>query len=317
MLNDRNPLLLVSIVIPAYNHARYLSEAIDSVLNQDYSKIELIVLDDGSTDNTAEVLQQYGNRFYWESHKNIGQANTLNKGWRMAKGDMLAYLSADDVLYPQAVSACADSLRNNPAAVLCYPDFQLIDPESRVVRNVIAPEYSYKEMVTKFICAPGPGAFFRRDAYLKAGEWDPVLRHSPDYEYWLRLGLQGSFFHVRQNLAAFRVHEGSQSFAPTTVERAEEALRIIEKYYQLPNLPSEIIVAKKLAIANANIVVAQLHLRSARYRAAAVMIWKAIITAPRSLLSVRVLRMLANGLFNRFFHKLLWMIKNSLNSRSR
>lgn len=72
---------MVTIVIPVYNGEAYVASAIDSVLNQDYPDIELIVLDDGSTDNTRNILQQYGNAFYWETHANIGQARTLNKGW--------------------------------------------------------------------------------------------------------------------------------------------------------------------------------------------------------------------------------------------
>lgn len=314
MQNTSTP--LVSIVVPAYNHAQYLPEAIESILNQEYKNIELIVLDDGSTDTTAEVLKGYTGKLYWESHSNMGQANTLNKGWRMAKGEILAYLSADDVLYPQAVSECVACLQNNQQAVLCYPDFDLIDPQSRVVRNVIAPEYSYQEMVTKFICAPGPGAFFLRSAYERAGEWDPKLRHSPDYEYWLRLGLHGSFAHVHTNLAAFRVHEGSQSFALTTVERAEEALRIMDKYYQLPSLPTDVLAAKDVAFANANVVVAQLHLRSSRYKEAASRIKRAFCLAPKTLFSIKAFRMLANGLLNRFIHKSLWVIKNTFKQRS-
>ena len=310
MSNSATP--LVSIVVPAYNHAKYLPEAIESILAQDYKNVELIVLDDGSTDNTPEVLKNYAGKFYFESHKNMGQANTLNKGWRMAKGEILAYLSADDVLYPQAVSECVDSLQNNKGAVLSYPDFDLIDPQSRVVRKVIAPEYSYRVMLTQFLCAPGPGAFFKRSAYEKAGEWDPQLRHSPDYEYWLRLGLHGNFVHVNENLAAFRVHEGSQSFAQTTLERAEEPIRIMTKYYELPNLPAESIAVKSQAFANANIMVAQLHLRASRFKEAILRVKEAITISPRTFLTIRVFRMLFNGLFNRLIHKIIWFVKDSL-----
>ena len=114
------PLLppLVSIVIPAYNHATYLDEAIQSILKQDYPNIELIVLDDGSTDNTRAVLAKYAGMFHWETHKNMGQANTLNKGWQMSKGEVLSYLSADDVLLPHAVSTSMKYLRGD--VVLTY-----------------------------------------------------------------------------------------------------------------------------------------------------------------------------------------------------
>jgi glycosyltransferase involved in cell wall biosynthesis len=303
---------VVSIVVPAYNHARYLTEAIESILNQDYEHIELIVLDDGSTDMTSVILQNYGNRFHWESQNNMGQANTLNKGWRMAKGEILAYLSADDALLPKAVSTAVACLQSNPDAVLCYPDFQLIDHRSRVIRHVAAPEYDYKEMVTKLICAPGAGAFFRRSAYAVAGEWDPTLRQFPDYEYWLRLGLHGTFIHIHEYLAAFRVHEESQSFAQVTVDRAEEALRLIMKYYELLGLPAEIISARSRSLASANIVAAQFHLRSGRYTDAFIRVKNAIVLSPRTLLSPRVLRMLGNGLVNRPLHRILWSFRSCM-----
>lgn len=304
---------LVTVVIPAYNHSKYIKQAIDSVLNQDYPNIELIVLDDGSTDNTPEVLAGYGNQFFWESQKNMGQASTLNKGWRMAKGEILAYLSADDLLLPQATRKSVKCLLDHPDAVLCYGDFRLIDSESRAIRNVVAPEYNYRDMVTRFICAPGPGAYFWNSAFINTDGWDSSFRQYPDYDYWLRLGLLGSFVHISEQLAAFRVHEDSQTFAQAPSERAEEAVRIMEKYFQLPFIPTEIISAHSQAMANTRFVVAQMHLRAGRYKSAFLQIGKAIRMSPRTFFSLRVLRMLANGLFNRWGHKVLRMIKNYLN----
>src|SRR5262245_18951107 len=126
---------LVSIVIPACNHARSVSQAVRSVLGQDYPRVELIVLDDGSTDNTREVLTRLPGAFRWESHANVGQAQTLNKGWQMARGDILAHLSAYDALAPGATSAAVSALAANPEAVATYCDFELIDPASRMIRT--------------------------------------------------------------------------------------------------------------------------------------------------------------------------------------
>jgi glycosyltransferase involved in cell wall biosynthesis len=183
----------VSIVIPAYNHAGYLDEAIQSVLAQDYPNIELIVLDDGSSDATPEVLRKYSGRFHWETHHNMGQAATLNKGWKMAKGDILGYLGADDLPLPGCVRAAVEVLEAGPDLVLTYCDFELIDPHSHFIRTVCAEEFDYRKMVADFVCAPGPGVFFRRAAFERAGGWDPSLRQMPDYECWLRLGLVGTF----------------------------------------------------------------------------------------------------------------------------
>jgi len=299
----------VSIVIPAYNHARYLDEAILSVLAQDYPNIELIVLDDGSTDTTAEVLKKYSGRFHWETQQNTGQAATLNRAWSMAKGEILGYLGADDALLPGCVSAAVELLRASPEIVLTYCDFKLIDPHSRVIRAVRSQEYDYLEMVVNLACAPGPGAFFRRAAFLRAGGWNPLLRQMPDYEYWLRLGLSGAFKRIPRPLATFRVHEGSATFAATPPEQAEEPVRILRSYFALAAVPASIRQHETQAISNALLVSAQLHLRAGRYRAASSCVRHAAGMYPRNLLQLRVVRQLANGLFNRVGHRLLWSLK--------
>ncbi len=305
----KNKLPLVSVVIPTYNHAEFLKQAIDSVLDQDYPNIELIVLDDGSIDRTRSVLEQYKNKFFWETQENMGQSATLNKGWNRSKGDILAYLSADDLLLPHAINRSVECLMSNPDAVLSYCDFNLIDPNSRVVRHVRAPEYSYMEMVTKFICAPGAGAFFWRNAFMKTGGWNTNIHRFPDYDCWLRLGLHGRFVHVPESLAAFRVHEGSQSFSETPVDRAEEALKVITEFYSIPNLPVDVITAKDYAMGNAHLLVAQLHLRAGRYLMAFREITSGAKLSPGNLFSARFLRMFLNGLFNRYIHKILWKIR--------
>ena len=121
---------LVSVVIPAYNHGKYLDAAIRSILEQDYPRVELIVIDDGSTDNTREILTKYEGRFHFESQPNRGQVATLNKGWLMSHGEILAYLSADDLLLHGAIRNAVRCLEENADAVLTYCDFNLIDPRS-------------------------------------------------------------------------------------------------------------------------------------------------------------------------------------------
>ena len=152
---------LVSIVIPTYNAAEFLNESIDSVLNQDYPNIELIVLDDGSTDETQKVLKNYPKgSFYWNSHPNMGQSATLNKGWEIAKGSILSYLSADDILLPNAVKISVENLRNLNNVVMTYCDYMLMDSGSQDIRRVVAPDFSYEKLVSEIIVQPGPGVFF-------------------------------------------------------------------------------------------------------------------------------------------------------------
>ena len=294
----------VSIVIPAYNAAAYLAAAVDSVLAQDYRPVELIVLDDGSTDATPQVLGRYQGRLRWASHPNMGQARTLNEGWRLAGGTLLGYLSADDVLHPGAVGALVDALRAHPDASLAYGDYQLVDAAGRVVQRVAAPAYSYRDLVVRAICQPGPGVLFRRGALEAAGGWDGAYRLVPDYEFYLRLSLQGRFVRVPAMLASLRVHAASQSFARADRQASDEQVRALRAYFRDQPVPPPIAAARAEALANAHVVAAASHLRSGRQATAAARLLTAVRLHPGVLLRGRSYRLLGHGLGNRARHAL-------------
>src|SRR4030095_9000889 len=117
-----NTLPTVSIVTPAYNQAEFLRDTIESVLAQDYPNIEYVVLDDGSTDETPNILAEYGDRFRWETHANMGQTATINKGWAMTSGEIVTWLNSDDTYLPGAVSKAVDFLQRNPDVGVVYGD---------------------------------------------------------------------------------------------------------------------------------------------------------------------------------------------------
>jgi glycosyltransferase involved in cell wall biosynthesis len=306
-----NPLPIVSIVVPAYNHAGYLKEAIDSVLAQDYPAIELIVLNDGSTDDTEGVLRSYpAGRFYWETHTNRGQAATLNKGWEMSRGTILSYLSADDVLHPRAVSRAVEHLERRPELVMTYCDFDLISPTSQPVRRVQAPDFHYREMVVHGVCQPGPGVFFRREAFMQAGPWSTSYRQMPDYEFWLRLGLVGPFYRIPEALAGFRVHPQSQTYAASSVKKSTEPVRIMATYFRRIDLPEEISRVKREAVSNAHFISAQLHWRSGRYAAGLKMARRALRLHPRSLVTPHTGRIVLSAVFSRVRHAVIKQLRS-------
>ena len=310
MIVAENNTPLVSIVIPAYNQADYLDEAIRSVLAQDYPHIEIILLDDGSTDGTRNILVQYASRFFCETHQNMGQAKTLNKGWSMSKGAYLSYLAADDFLLPDAVRKSVEKLFTHPEVVLTYCDFNIVNSQSRVLRRKYAPEFSYADLALRMICQPGPGVFFRRNAFLRAGFWNESLRQTPDYEYWLRLGLEGRFERIPEVLAAYRVHAQSQSFGPVEESRAEEVINVVATHFQSGRLPPDIARARPEAMSNAHIVCARLGLRSGRYLSALKHSQSAFRAFPRIYLRPRTWWLFASGLFNRVGYKSLgWFEK--------
>jgi glycosyltransferase involved in cell wall biosynthesis len=290
---------LVSVVIPAYNGGEYLRQSVESVLNQSYPNVELLVFDDGSTDGTPEILKAYAGRFYWECHSNMGQAATLNKGWSMAKGEFISYLSVDDMLEPGAVKIAVEVLQDNPDVVLVYGDYLLIDKKGRILETTRAPEFCYREMVAKIVCHPGPGVFFKRAEYKRIGGWNPALRQIPDFEYWLRLGLCGPFLHIPAILAQFRVHEESQSYAESSIAKADECPAVMHSYFLQSDLPEEIRILENQSVAAANAYSARLHLRAGRYGLA----WRSFLSAwrrsARTALSLRTLRLFVNGLLFR------------------
>jgi glycosyltransferase involved in cell wall biosynthesis len=288
--------LLVSIVVPAYNHARFLEQALDSVLAQSHPAVELIVLDDGSTDGTRGILAKYGERFRWETQANMGQAATLNKGWSMARGDVLGYLSADDYLHPDAAKRAVECLGRHGDAVLAYPDFVQVDEQSRPLRTIHAPEFSYADMMLKGVCAPGPGAFFRRSAYARTAGWNVALRRIPDFEYWLRLGLMGRFQRIPQALAFYRVHAGAQSFSATDAAGAEEIVAVIDALLAQPSLPAQLRERGREAKANALLMAARLHLLSGRFAQGLARAVAAFRGDPVAAVRSRSYRLLASGL---------------------
>jgi len=289
---------VVSIVIPAYNCARYLKAAVDSVLKQDYPNIELIVLDDGSTDETPEVLKGFDGQFLWRSHANMGQSATLNRGWDMARGEFLGYLSADDILLPNAVSVSVDMLNHHSKAVLSYCDYYLMDESSNITGMFKTLDYDYTQMLSRTLCPPGPGVLFRRQAFLKAGHWDHRLRQVPDYDYWLRLGLVGPFIRISRPLAKFRVHSGSQTCGFVEVGKAEEVIDVLARFFCMDDLPSEVIPVRNRAMSSAHLFSASLHFRSGRFGRAFGHIRQALAIRPVSLFSRLALQRLLYGVFS-------------------
>ena len=301
---------LVSIVIPAYNLGRYVGDTIESILNQDYPNIELIVLDDGSTDNTVDVLKKYAGRIYAESHANMGQVDTLNKGWDLAKGDILGWIGADDALLPKAVSTAVACLAANPDVVLTYCDFNLIDANSKAIRRVRTPDFSYQDMLVNVICPPGPGAFFRRSAAEATGAWDNTLKIMLDYDYWLRLGLLGPFQRIPEVLALYRIHLGQETFSKMDERKSAEPILVVSRLFENNALPRDLIKFKDRALSNAHLVSAQLHFRGGRYRLGLGCLARAFSLCPRNFFTLRIVRLITNVLFNRMAHKVLWKINS-------
>ena len=244
---------LVTILTPAYNRASYLEDVIKSVIYQDYPNIEYIVLDDGSTDNTRDVLAKYSGKLTWESQPNLGETRTVNKAFGMAHGEIICVVNSDDPILPGAISTAVEFMKARPGILMAYPDWNYINANSDFVWHVQVPEYDYFYMVTRHRCFVGPGAFLRRRALELIGGRDPSFNYVADFDFYLRLGLHGDFARIPKTLANFRIHASSASLAMRGIEMANEDIRMIEKLYSQPNLPEKIRRARSRSFSAAHL----------------------------------------------------------------
>ncbi|NMV41886.1 glycosyltransferase [Ralstonia insidiosa] len=259
---------LVTIVTPTFNQSKFVAETIESVLAQTYPNIEYIVLDDGSTDDTKQVLATYAERAIIESQQNLGQARTLNKGWGMARGKYLAYLSSDDLIYPHAIERLIGILEADSGVVCAFPNSDLIDVHSRVIKRNICKPFDFEDLVVRQECYIGPGAVFRRDAFEAVGGWCPKLKLAPDREFWIRLASRGRFEFCADTLAGYRMHPKSISYKDVSEVVGREYIWVLDQYFDAPGaqpLPS-ILARRNEAYGYAMLILARNCLRAGLLR---------------------------------------------------
>lgn len=236
----QSELPLVSVITPAYNRETLLDQVIRSVQRQDYPNVEHIVLDDGSTDGTPEILKSYDGKIRWDSHENMGEARTVNKGFSIARGEIIGVVNSDDPLLPGAISTMVTYLLAHPDVLVAYPDWTVIDEGGETIRDIKTYEYDYVDMVRRHHCMPGPGVFFRRSLVDRIGGRDPGFRFVGDFDFWMRAGLAGPFARVPATLATFRYHAESYSTNQLGRAMADEHIRLTDKVFANPNLPQEV-----------------------------------------------------------------------------
>jgi len=210
MTSDALP--LVSIVTPSYNQAAYLEETLRSVLEQDYPRIEYLVVDGGSQDGSVEILRQYAHRLaWWVSEPDRGQTDALNKGFARAQGEILAWLNSDDTYLPGAVSAAVRYLQDHPEAGMVYGDANLINERGEVIGKFPARQTDYRRLRRGYVHIPQQAAFFRAALWRQVGPLDPTFYFAMDYDLWVRLAKISQLHYVPQLWANFRLHGGGKS----------------------------------------------------------------------------------------------------------
>ena len=207
---------LVTIVTPSFNQAPYLETTIRSVLEQDYPNIEYIVMDGGSNDGSAEIIKRYADRLaYWESEKDKGQTDAINKGFARSHGEILAWLNSDDVLYPHAVGEAVAYLTAHPECGLVYGDSDFIDAKGNVIGRFNAKQTDYKKLTEGYVHIPQQASFWRADLWKQVGPLDDTIYFAMDYDLWLRLAKisEVKYLSGHEPWAAFRLHADAKTIA--------------------------------------------------------------------------------------------------------
>ena len=221
---------LVSIVTPSFNQGRFIQETIESVLSQDYSPVEYLVIDGGSTDETLDILKQYGSRFFWLSEKDSGQSNAINKGWNRASGEILAWLNSDDIYLPGAISKAVGFLQDHPEFGAVYGEGYHIREDGKIIERYPTEPFNQQRLVeTCYICQPT--VFIRKGVLQKIGFLDEGLRYSMDYDLWFRIARQHDFGYLPEYLACTRFY-GETKTLGQRVQVHKEILEVVHRHHQ-------------------------------------------------------------------------------------
>jgi glycosyltransferase involved in cell wall biosynthesis len=220
---------LVSVITPSFNAARFLEETIRSVLAQDYPHIEYLVMDGGSTDGSLDILRSYAGRLKYFSGPDDGAADAINRGFAKARGEILAWLGADDTYLPGAVYKAVETFANNSDAGAIYGEGYWTGSQGEVLGRYPTAPYNPK-MFTRECSICQPTCFMRREALEAVGTLNPSLRASFDYDLWIRIAKRYRFVHVPDYLATSRMHKENKTLGQRRTVFTE-SIALLAQYY--------------------------------------------------------------------------------------
>ena len=228
----------ISIVTPSYNQGEYIELAIQSVLQQNYPNFEHIVIDNCSTDRTVSILQKYPH-LIWQSKPDNGQSDALNQGFRLATGEIIGWLNADDLYLPQCFEKTVQTFVDSPDSDIAYGNYRWIDDEGKIIQ--FRKELDFDLFILKYLHVSyitSISTFFRRRIFEEENFLDTSLKYSMDYEFFLRLARKEyQFVHIKSYLADFRWHKDNKStvaYQKQSEEKKQALLRHDDFLRQTP-----------------------------------------------------------------------------------
>lgn len=222
--------MTISIVVPSLNQGVYIQQCLDSILCQQFTDLEVIIIDGGSTDATIEVLQRYSSEIgHLVIEEDDGQADALRKGFALAEGDIQCYLNSDDYLLAGTLAFVHDYFTKHPNIDAIYSDRVFVDTNNNIIGCWRLPRHS-RYLMERWDYIPQETCFWRRALYDRTAGIDRNLQFAMDYDLFVQFMRVGTIEHVPEFLAAFRDHDQSKTHNLNETIGKTEVQSIKDKY---------------------------------------------------------------------------------------
>jgi glycosyltransferase involved in cell wall biosynthesis len=258
--------MLVSVIIPTFNSARFLPEAIDSVLVQTFRDFEVIVVDDGSTDETESLMGKYGAPVRYIRQANCGVAAARNRGIEESLGRYVAFLDADDTWYGDKLERQLAALRSNPQHRACYTAFTACDADLSplyIIRSRRRGSTLRDLLLLGNVVATPSTVLCERSLFETVSGFDPALSLCADWDMWVRLAAHTEFLYLDEPTVTYRRHDSNMSRNVRLLE--SDSLQVLEKGFAMADLSDSIKSKRRAAFARNYMVLAGTYFHAGSY----------------------------------------------------
>lgn len=301
----------ISIITPSLNQGRFLEETIRSVLLQGYPNLEYIIIDGGSTDESVAIIKKYAPWLaYWVSESDNGQTQAINKGFKKATGEIVAWLNSDDSYMTDALKVAADNLSINPNDFIFYGDVDFIDENSKFLRKLITKEFDLlNQLYTNMV--PQQATFWKRSVFEHIGFLDEIYQHPFDNDFFIRAGMKYMIKYVPIPLANYRLHPSSKTEI-ASVNFFLEYLAILNKFFKGTNVPEIIYKHRRNILSYWHERTAHKYSELASKKEARIHFWKAISLTPTRIQNITLFAYIIDTYIGSNFGKTIQLMSKNL-----